>query len=139
MVLISYHVVVLDTVEFPFDLPNFSAVCVHFLTGTGPIFVELVDNQRRIPIHHEAFDAELDSYTETMETCFVFRGVLGGWKMYAKNISKFILGRRDEQNARTSTIDVKGTIEVHQPVLRASGDNGFLDLGPLSDELSERL
>ena len=32
--------------------------------------------------------------------------------MYAKNISEFILCRRDEQNARTSTIDIKGAIEV---------------------------
>ena len=70
--------VVLDTVEFPFKLPDFGAVCIHFLTGIGPIFVELVDNQRGIPIHHEAFDAELDSYTETMETCFVFHDVVGG-------------------------------------------------------------
>ena len=59
--------------------------------------------------------------------------------MYAKNISKFILCRRDEQNARTSTIDVKGTVEVHHLVLGASGGNGFLDLGPLSDEISKRL
>ena len=59
--------------------------------------------------------------------------------MYKKNISEFILGRRDEQNARTSTVDVKGTVEVHQPVLGASGGNGFLDLGPLSDEISKRL
>ena len=70
--------VVLDTVEFPFKLPDFGTVCVYFLTGIGPILIELVDNQRRIPIYHEAFDAELDGYTETMETCFVFRGVVGG-------------------------------------------------------------
>ena len=66
LILISYHVVVLDTVEFPFKLPDFSAVCVHLLTGTGPIFVELVDNQRGVPIHHEAFDAKLNGYTDTM-------------------------------------------------------------------------
>ena len=91
----------------------------------------MVDNQRGIPVYHEAFDAELDSYTETMETCFVFRGIVGGRKMYAKNISEFILGQHDEQNARTSTIDVEGAVEVHYPVL--------LDLGPLSDEISKRL
>ena len=78
MILITYHVVVLDTVELPFKLPDFGAVCVYLLTGTGPVFVELVDNQRGVPIHHEAFDAELDGYTETMETRFVFRGVVGG-------------------------------------------------------------
>ena len=109
--MIPYHVVVLDTIEFPFKLPDFGAVCIHFLTGIGPIFIELVDNQRRIPIYHEAFDAELDSYTETMETCFVFRNVVGGRKMYAKNILEFILCRHDEQNAYTSTIDIKGAVK----------------------------
>ena len=137
--MIPYHVVVLDTVEFSFKLPDFGAVCVHFLTGIGPILIELVDNQRRIPIYHEAFDAELDGYTETMETCFVFRSVVGGRKVYPENIMELILGWCNEQNARTSTVDVKGAIEVHHPVLRASGGNGFLDLGPLSNEVSKRL
>ena len=139
LILISYHVVVLDTVEFPFNFSNFSAVCVHFFTRTGPILIELVDNQRGIPVYHEAFDAELDGYMETMETCFVFHRVVGGRKVYVENIPEFILGRRNKQNSRTSTVDVKGAIKVHHPVLGAGGSNGFLDLGPLSDEVSKRL
>ena len=59
--------------------------------------------------------------------------------MYPENISELILGRHDEQNARASTVDVEGTVEVHHPVLRASSDNGLLDLGPLSDKITERL
>ena len=54
---------VLDAVEFPFNLPDFGVVGIHFLTGTGPIFIKLIDNQRRIPVYHEAFDAELDGYS----------------------------------------------------------------------------
>ena len=87
LILIPYHVVVLDTIELPFEFPDFDAICVHLLTRAGPVFVELVDDQRGVPVYHEAFDAKLDSYTEAMETCFVFRGVVGGRKMYAKNIS----------------------------------------------------
>ena len=139
MILILYHVVVLDTVELPFKLLDFDVVCVHLLTRTGPVFVELVDNQRGVPVHHEAFDAELDGYTESVETCFIFGGIVGGRKVYPENVSKLILGRRNEQNARTSTIDVKGAIEVHHPVLRAGGGDGLLDLGPLNDEISKRL
>ena len=131
--------VVLDVVEFHFKLPDFGAVCVHFLTRTEPIFIELIDNQRGIPVYHEAFDAELDSYTEAMETCFVFRGVVRDREMYAKNISEFILHRCDEQNARTGPINIKGAVEVHHPMLGASGGDGFLDFGPLSDEIGERL
>ena len=59
---------VLDAVEFPFKLPDFGAVSVHLLTGIGPIFIKLIDNQRGIPVYHEAFDAELNGYTESMET-----------------------------------------------------------------------
>ena len=50
---------------------------LHLLTGAGPVFVELVDDQRRVSIYHEAFDAELDGYTESVETCFILRGVVG--------------------------------------------------------------
>ena len=59
--------------------------------------------------------------------------------MYSENVSELILGQRNEQNARTSTIDVKGAVEVHHPVLGAGDSDGLLDLDPLSDEISKRL
>ena len=139
LILISYNMVVLDTVEFPFKLPDFGAVCIHFLTGTGPILIELVDNPRGIPIYHEAFNVELNGYTESVETCFVFSGIVGGQKMYSENVSELILGRHNEQNALTSTIDVEGTIEVHHLVLGVGGSDGLLDLGPLNDEINKHL
>ena len=76
---------------------------------------------------------------ESMETCFIFGGVVGGRKVYPENVLELILCRRNEQNARTSTIDVKGAVEVHHPVLGAGGGDGLLDLGPLSNEISKRL
>ena len=76
------------------------------------------------------------SYMESMETCFIFGGVVGGWKMYLEYISQLVFGRRNEQNASTSTVDVEGTIEIQYLVLRASSEDGLLDLGPLSDEVS---
>ena len=94
--MISYHVVVLDTVELLFKLPDFSAVCIHIFTATGPVFVEMVDDQRGVPTYHEAFDAELNGYTESMETCFIFSGIVGGWKMYSENILELVFGRRNE-------------------------------------------
>ena len=59
--------------------------------------------------------------------------------MYSENVSELILGRRNEKNASTSTVDVEGAVEVHHPVLGAGGSDGLLDLGPLSDEISKRL
>ena len=131
--------VVLDTIELPFKLPDFDAVCVHLLTRIGLVLVELVDNQHGVSVHHEAFDAKHDDYTKTMETCFIFYGIVGGWKVYPEDIAEIFFGRRNEQNARTNAVDITGAIKVHQPVLGASGGNGFLDLSPLSDEISERL
>ena len=88
--------VVLDTVEFPFEFPDFDAICVHLLTRARPVFVELVDDQRKVPIYHEAFDAELNGYTESVEICFIFGGVVGGWKMNSENVLELVLGRRNE-------------------------------------------
>ena len=139
MILISYHVVVLDTVELPFKLPDFDAVCVHLLTGIGPVFVELVDDQQGVFIYHEAFDVELDGYTKSVETCFILGGVVGGWKMYSENVSELVFGQRNEQNASTSTVDVERAVKVHHLVLGASNKDGLLDLGPLSNKVSERL
>ena len=136
--MIPYHVVVLNAIEFSFQLPDFGSVSVHLLTGIGPIFIELIDNQRGIPIYHKVFDAELDGYTEAVETCFVFRGVVGSWEMNSKDVSELVLSRSNKQNAGTSTIDVEGTIEIHYPVFRVSSGDGLLDLGPFSDEVSQR-
>ena len=137
LILIAYHVVVLDTVEFPFKLSDFGAICIHLLIRARPVFIELVDDQRGVPIHQEAFDTELNGYTESVETCFIFGGVVGGRKVYLENVSELILGRRDKQDARTSTVDVKGAVVVHHPVLGASGSNGLWNLGPLCDKISE--
>ena len=81
LILVLYLVVVLDTVKLFFEFPDLDAVCVHLLTGTGPIFVDLVDDQRGVSVYHEAFDAELDGYTKSMETCFIFRSAVGSWEM----------------------------------------------------------
>jgi len=96
LILIAYHVVVLDTIELPFKLPNFSAIYIHLLARAGPVFIELVDDQRGVHVYHDAFNAELNDYTESVETCFIFGGVIGGQKMYMENVSELILGRCDE-------------------------------------------
>ena len=77
LILVAYHVVVLDAVEFSFKLPDFGAICIHLFTRARPVFVKLVDDQRGVSMYHEAFDAELDGYTKSMETCFIFHGVVG--------------------------------------------------------------
>jgi len=70
--------VVFDTVELSFEFLDLGVVCVHLLTGTGLIFVDLVDDQRGVSVYHEAFDVEHDGYTESVETCFIFHGIVGG-------------------------------------------------------------
>ena len=88
--------VVLDIVELSFEFPDLGAICVHLLTGSGPIFVDLVDDQRGISVYHEAFDAELNGYTKSVETCFIFSGIVGGQKVYLENTLELIIGRCNE-------------------------------------------
>ena len=92
-----------------------------------------------VSVYHETFDAELDGYTKSVETCFTFRGVVGSWKMNSEDVSELVLSPSNKQNAGTSTVDVEGAIKIHYPVLGASSGDGLLDLGPLSDEVSQRL
>ena len=49
LILVAYHVVVLDAIEFTFKLPDFGAICIHLLAGARPVFIKLVDNQRGVP------------------------------------------------------------------------------------------
>jgi hypothetical protein len=58
--------VVLDTVEFAFEFPYLGAISIYHLVGAIPIFVDLVDYKHGVTIHHEAFNAELYGYTETV-------------------------------------------------------------------------
>ena len=59
--------------------------------------------------------------------------------MNSEDVSELVLSRSNKQNAGSSTIDVEGTVEIHYPVLGASSGDGLLDLGLLSDEVSQRL
>ena len=59
--------------------------------------------------------------------------------MNSEDVSKLVLSQSNKQNASASTIDVEGAIEIHYPVLGASSGDGLLDLGPLSDKVSQRL
>ena len=47
--------------------------------------------------------------------------------------------RGDEEDSSVSPISVEGTVEVHDPVLRSGVGWRILDLGPLSDEVGQRL
>ena len=81
MVVSPDHMVVLDTIELVFYLSYRGAVRVHLLVGAIPILVELIDHKGEVAVHLEAFNAELDSYTETMMCHFVFNGIVGCWEV----------------------------------------------------------
>ena len=64
-------------IEFVFLLSYRSAISVHFLVGAILILIELIDYKCGVTIHLEAFNAELDSYTETMKCRLVFSDIIG--------------------------------------------------------------
>ena len=68
---------VFDAIEFVFQPSYHGAVSVHLVVGAIPILVELIDHKCEVAVHLEAFDAELDSYTETMKCRLIFSGIIG--------------------------------------------------------------
>jgi len=121
LVLISYDVVVLNTVEFALQLSNFRAVSIHLVTSTRPIFVDLINDKRGVNVYQEAFNTKFDSNTKTMETSFVLDGVIRGWKMNSEDISEVIPGWRNKKDTYPSTVKVEGSIKVHDTVLGSIG------------------
>ena len=69
--------VVFDTVELALQLSDFRVVSIHLVTGTRPIFVDLINDQCRVTIYQEAFNAKFDGNTKTMETNFILSGIIG--------------------------------------------------------------
>ena len=57
------------------------------------------------------FDTDLNGYTKSVETCFVFCGIVGSWKMNSEDVSELVLSRSNKQNVSASTVDVEGAIE----------------------------
>ena len=82
--------VVFNNVELALQLSDFRVVSIHLVTGTRPIFVYLINDQSRVTVYQEAFNAKFDGNTETMETSFVLGSVIGGWKMNLEDISEVI-------------------------------------------------
>ena len=51
-------------------------VSIHLLVGAIPILVELIDDKCGVTVHPEAFNTELDSYTDTMKCRLIFSGIV---------------------------------------------------------------
>ena len=81
---------VFNTIELAFELPRLGAVSVHLLAGAIPILIEIIDHECGVVVHLEAFDAELDSYKETMKCHLIFSGIIGCLEVLAEDIVKLI-------------------------------------------------
>ena len=65
----------------------------------GPLSDEISKRlrlDRRPASKFNSVGSELNGYMESLETRFVFGGVVGGQKVYLENVSELILGRRNE-------------------------------------------
>ena len=94
--MVAYHKVILDAIKFSFEFPNLRTISVHLFVGARPIFIDLVNDQGRITEYQKVLDVELGGDVKTVETCFVFGGVVGGQKMYSEDVSEIILGWRNK-------------------------------------------
>ena len=85
------------------------------------------------------FNAEFDSYTETMKCCLVFSGIIRCSEVYVENIAKLIPQWQDEIYTYPSAIEVDRPIKVHGPLLRVVDRDRSLHIRPLDDEVGEHL
>jgi hypothetical protein len=70
---------------------------------------------------------------ETMQCCLVLL------EMNPKDVAKLVPGWGNKIYACPGTVDVEGSVNVHSPVLGMIDQDRGLHIGPLSDEISERL
>ena len=52
---------VLDAKKLVFKFPDSGVVRTHLLIGAIPVFIQLVGDQRRVTVDHQALDTELAS------------------------------------------------------------------------------
>jgi hypothetical protein len=129
---------VFHTIELAFELPHLNAVSVHFLAGAAPIFIELVDYECGVAVHHEAFNTKVYSYTETMQCRLILHGIVGGPEVDPKDIVKVVPRWGNKIYTCPSAINFEAS-EVHSSMLRMIDRDGGLYIRPLSDEIGEHL
>ena len=88
--------IVFNSVELIFEFPYRRVVSVHLLVGIALVFVELIDDECGVTVHHEVFDAKLHVYTESMQCHLILCGIVGCPKVDPKDVAKLVPGWRYE-------------------------------------------
>ena len=96
---------VLDSIKLVFEFPYHRVLSVHLLIGAAPVFVELVDYECRVAIHHEAFNTKLYVYTEIVQCRLVLHDIRCP-KVDPKDRAKLVPGWRDEVYTCPSAVEV---------------------------------
>ena len=90
MIISPNNMMAFDSIEPVFEFSYCHAVSIHLLVGAIPILIELIGYECGVAVHLEAFNAELNSYTETMKCRLIFNGIIGCSKVYTEDIAKLI-------------------------------------------------
>jgi hypothetical protein len=80
----------LQAIEFVFQFPYLSDIGIHLLVVAVLVFVDLENDEGRIPKDHESFDAKLDGYIEAVQRCFILYNVIGSPEVNPKNIAQLV-------------------------------------------------
>ena len=106
MIVSPDHMEVFDSVELVFKFPYRRTVSIHLLIGAGPIFVELVDDECGVTVHHEAFNAKIEGYMEKVQCRLVLHDIVGCLEVDPMDIAKLVPRWRYEVYTCPSAVEI---------------------------------
>ena len=142
---VSRHIVVprdvveLQTIKLGFEPPDLPAIGVQLFLGALLVLVDLLYDDFGVAICQHALDAECNSDPETVNESFILSRVVGSLEKKLEDVLELFTFRGDEEDSGASSVTIKGTVEAHDPVLGSGVGRRVLDLGPLGNEVGQRL
>ena len=112
----------LQTIELSFELPDLPAVGIHLLLGALLVFVDLLYDDFGVNISQQALYPEHDSDSGTVNEGLVLRSIVCNLEKQMEYVFELFTSGGDERNSSAGSVEVEGTVKVHDPVLSPFGD-----------------
>jgi hypothetical protein len=127
----------LQAIKFVLQLSDLRAISIHQFTGTVPVLVHLVYDKSRITEHHEPFYAELNGDEKAVQSYLILSGVIGVLEVDLEDIAQPVPRWRDEIHPCPGTVDIKGAIKIHLPVLGGAVRDGCIHICPFNNKVNQ--
>jgi hypothetical protein len=92
-----------------------------------------------VNISQQALYPERDSDPGTVNEGLILSSIVCNLEKQLEYVFELFTSGGDERNSSASSVEVEGTVEVHDPVLRSCVGWRILDLSPFGDEVDQGL